>query len=258
MKNRKFLTRDPEQRTTSYDTDVMGRVTAIHRPDLSSIGFEYDHNGNMTVLENPSSVAHGFAYNGNDYKTGYQTPQSGSYRYTYDKDRRLTETLFPSGRSLVNLYDKDRLAKVITPEGDITLNYLCASKLGSMSKEGETLSYTYDGKLITSEKATGTLAQTLSYTYNNDFAVTGFTYAGATAAFTYDNDGLLTGAGSFTIARDAANGLPKTVSGGTYSLSRSFSGYGEVTGETTTIGGISRFAYSLSRTPAGRIAAKRP
>ena len=225
-------------------------------PDLSSIGFEYDHNGNMTVLENPSSVAHGFDYNGNDYKIGYQTPQSGSYRYTYNKDRRLAETLFPSGRLLVNLYDKDRLAKVVTPEGDVVLNYLCASKLGSMSKGGEALTYTYDGKLVTSEKATGTLAQTLSYAYNNDFAVTGFTYAGVTAAFTYDNDGLLTGAGSFTIARDTANGLPKTVSGGTYSLSRSFSGYGEVAGETTTVGGVNRFAYSLSRTPAGRIAAK--
>lgn len=247
---------DPEQRTTRYDTDVMGRVTAIHRPDLSSIGFEYDNNGNMTVLDNPASVPHGFTYNGNDYKLGYQTPQSGNYRYTYDKDRRLTETLFPSGRSLVNLYDKDRLVKVITPEGEITLNYLCASKLGSMSKGGETLTYTYDGKLVTAEKATGTLAQTLSYTYNNDFNVTGFTYAGATANFTYDNDGLLTGSGSFIMTRDAANGLPKTVSGGTYSLARSFSGYGEVAAETTTIGGISRFAYSLSRTPAGRIAAK--
>ena len=247
---------DPEQRTTSYDTDEMGRVTEIHRPDLSSIGFEYDNNGNMTVLENPSSVAHGFDYNGNDYKTGYQTPQSGSYRYTYDKDRRLTVTLFPSGRSLVNLYDKDRLVKVVTPEGDITLNYLCATKLGSMSKGGETLTYTYDGKLVTSEKAAGTLAQTLGYTYNNDFNVTAMTYAGATANFTYDNDGLLTGSGSFTIARDAANGLPKTVSGGTYSLSRSFSGYGEVAAETTTIGGINRFAYNLTRSPAGRIAAK--
>ena len=247
---------DPEQRTTSYDTDVMGRVTEIHRPDLSSIGFEYDNNGNMTVLENPSSVAHGFDYNGNDYKTGYQTPQSGSYRYTYDKDRRLTETLFPSGRSLVNLYDKDRLAKVVTPEGDITLNYLCATKLGSMSKGGETLTYTYDGKLVTSEKATGTLAQTLSYTYNNDFNVSAMTYAAGTVNYVYDNDGLLTGSGSFTISRDAANGLPKTVSGGTYSLSRSFSGYGEVTAETTTIGGINRFAYSLSRSPAGRINAK--
>lgn len=247
---------DPEQRTTSYDTDVMGRVEAIHRPDGSSIGFEYDNNGNMTVLTNPSSVGHAFAYNGNDYKTGYQTPQSGSYRYTYDKDRRLTEILFPSGRSIVNLYDKDRLSTVITPEGPITLNYLCATKLGSMSKGGETLTYTYDGKLVTAEKATGTLSQNLTYAYNNDFAVTGFTYAGATVSYLYDNDGLLTGAGSFTIARDAANGLPRTVSGGTYSLSRSFNGYGEIDGETTTIGGVNRFAYSLSRTPAGRISAK--
>lgn len=43
----------------------------------------------------------------------------------YDRDRRLVETLFPSGWQIRNIYDKDRLTRVITPEGDIELNYLC-------------------------------------------------------------------------------------------------------------------------------------
>lgn len=247
---------DPEGRTTHYETDAMGRILAIRRPDGSGVGFDYDDNGNMTVLANPASVTHGFDYNGVDAKTGYTTPLNGSYRYFYDKDRRLVETRFPSGRQIFNLYDKDRLAKIISPEGDVTLNYLCATKLGSMSKGGETLSYAYDGKLVTSETKSGTLSQTLAYAYNNDFAVTSFTYAGATANFTYDNDRLLTGSSGFTITRDSANGLPKTVSGGTFSLARSFNEYGEVSGETMSIGGLSRFDYSLSRFPAGRISAK--
>jgi YD repeat-containing protein len=247
---------DPESLTTTYDHDAMGRITAVHRPDGSAIGFTYDNNGNMTVLAKPSSVAHDFDYNGVDYKTGYQTPQSGSYRYFYDKDRRLVETQFPSGRHIVNLYDKDRLASISTPEGEITLSYLCGAKLGSISKGGEKLSYSYDGKLVTSETASGTLNQTLGYTYNNDFAVTAFTYAGATTNFSYDNDGLLTGAGGFTVARNAANGLPESVAGGSFSLGRSFNGYGEIEGEATAVGGVGRYAYSLTRRPAGRITSK--
>jgi RHS repeat-associated protein len=247
---------DPESRTTTYNHDVMGRVTAVHRPDGSAIGFTYDNNGNMTVLANPSSVAHDFDYNRVDYKTGYQTPQSGSYRYFYDKDRRLVETQFPSGRHIVNLYDKDRLSRIVTPEGDVELNYLCAAKLGSMSKGGETLSYAYDGKLVTSEIASGTLNQTLGYSYNNDFNVTAFTYAGATTSFTYDNDGLLTGAGGFTIVRNAGNGLPESVAGGGFDLGRTFNSYGEIEGETTTVAGVSRYAYSLTRSTAGRITSK--
>jgi len=65
------------------------------------------------------------------------------------------------------------------------------------------------------------LAQSLGYTYNNDFNTTGFTYSGDTENYTYDNDGLLTSAGSFTITRNAQNGLPESVSGGTLSQSSS-------------------------------------
>jgi RHS repeat-associated protein len=247
---------DTENRATTYAHDLMGRVTAVNRPDGSMIGFNYDNNGNMTVLTNPSSVGHSFDYNGTDYKTGYQTPLSGSYRYVYDKDRRLVDTFFPSGQRITNFYDRGRLAGIMTPEGEIELNYLCATKLGSMTKGGESISYTYDGKLVTSETASGTLNQTLGYVYNNDFNVTGFTYAGSTVAYAYDNDGLLTGAGSFTVARNAGNGLPESVSNGGFVLTRAFNGYGEVEGETTAIGGIDRFAYSLNRSPAGRIVDK--
>jgi YD repeat-containing protein len=50
--------------------------------------------------------------------------------------------------------------------------------------------------------------QQLSYLYDNDFEVTEFSYAGETTSYAYDNDGLLVGAGNFTITRDAGNGLP--------------------------------------------------
>lgn len=245
-----------QTRTTSYVYDGLGRVTGILRPDNSLVSFTYDNNGNMSMLTNPLTVNHGFSYNKVNKKTGYQTPLSGSYQYLYDRDRRLTDITFPSGRKIINIYSSGRLSQTKTPEGDIDFSYLSATKLGSMSKGSEALSYTYDGKLVTAETTVGTLSQTLGYVYNNDLNVTGFTYAAGTENYVYDNDGLLTGAGSFTLARDAANGLPKTVSGGTYSLTRSFSGYGEVAGETTTIGGMNRFAYSLSRSVAGWITGK--
>jgi hypothetical protein len=49
-------------------------------------------------------------------------------------------------------------------------------------------------------------------------------YAGNTVNYIYDNAGLLTGAGNFTITRNAANGLPEAVTGGKLSLSRTFNG----------------------------------
>ena len=103
---------------------------------------------------------------------------------------------------------------------------------------------------------TGTLNQSLGYTYNNDFNVTDFTYAGDTENYLYDNEGLLTGSGSFTITRDAQNGLPEVVSGGALNQSRTFNGYGEQDGEVSTISGQGVSLWSLAQDDNGRITQK--
>jgi RHS repeat-associated protein len=125
-----------------------------------------------------------------------------------------------------------------------------------MTNGTDTITYGYDGKLVTSEALSGTLNKTLSYAYNNDFNLQGFTYAGNTHMYTYDDDGLLTGAGGFTIARNAGNGLPEAVSGGGLNLTRTFNGYGELEVQDFTVSGSSLTSWNLTRNDAGRITAK--
>lgn len=247
---------DPENRTTTYSYDAVGRMTGIHWPDSSSVSFSYDKNGNMTVLTNSSTINHGFGYNRVNLNSSYQTPLSGGYSYLYNRDRRLTQIDFPSGKQIRNVYDKDRLIQTQTPEGNINLNYLCGSKVASMTKDGEVLTYGYDGSLVTSETLSGTLNQALNYTYNNDFNLSSFTYAGSTVNYTYDNDGLLKGAGNFTITRNAGNGLPEAVSGGTLNLTRTSNGYGELEGENFVVNGDNLVSWNLSRDNTGRIVSK--
>jgi len=247
---------DPENHTTSYIHDAVGRMTGINRPDSSSVGFTYDQNGNMTVLTNPSTIDHSFGYNAVNRNGSYQTPLSGSYTYIYDKDRRLVQTNFPSGNQINNIYANGRLEQIQTPEGNVDLTYLCSTKIDSITNGTESISYGYDGKLVTSEALGGTLSQTLSYGYNNDFNVTSFTYAGNTESYTYDDDGLLTGAGGFTIGRNAGNGLPESVSGSALNLTRNFSAYGEVDGEDRAVNGSNVTSWGLTRDDNGRITQK--
>jgi RHS repeat-associated protein len=247
---------DPEKHTTTYTYDPVGRITGINRPDTTSIGFAYDNNGNMTVLTNPSTIDHGFGFNKVNRNTSYQTPLSGSYNYVYDKDRRLKQTNFPSGNQINNIYANGRLERIQTPEGNIDFTYVCGTKVDSITKGTEAITYGYDGKLVTSETMAGTLSQSLGYAYNKDFNLTGFTYAGNTTNYLYDNDGLLTGAGSFTIARNAQNGLPESVTGGPLNLSRFFNGYGEVEGQTFTVNSQSLTSWNLIRDDNGRIIQK--
>jgi YD repeat-containing protein len=133
----------------------------------------------------------------------------------------------PSGKTIHNVYDKTRLTPIRTPEGNIDMTYLCSTKVGSITRGIEQITYGYDGSLVTAVALGGTMSQSLAYVYNNDFRPTRFTYAGGSVDYTYDNDGLLTRAGTSTIIRNAQNGLSETVTGGALNLSRTFNGYGE-------------------------------
>ena len=102
-------------------------------------------------------------------------------------------------------------------------------------------------------KHTGTLNQTVGYSYNNDFRVSSINYAGTTQNLGYDNDGPLTTSGAFTITRNTQNGLPEAVGDGTFSLNRTFSGYGEIDGYGYKINNNDIYTISITRDKAGRI-----
>jgi RHS repeat-associated protein len=174
----------------------------------------------------------------------------------YDKDRRLKQINLPSGNQINNIYDKTRLVQIQTPEGNIDLTYLCGTKLESITNGTDTITYGYDGKLVTSETLIGTLNESLGYTYNNDFNLSGFTYSVKSHMYLYDDDGLLTGVGGFTILRNAGNGRPEAVTGAALNLSRTFNGYGEVGAQDFTIAGSSLTSWSLNRDENGKIVSK--
>jgi RHS repeat-associated protein len=247
---------DPENHTTTYSYDPGGRLTGIGRPDGGYVGFKYDKNGNMTVLTNPVDIDHGFGFDKVNLNRLYTTPLSGGYSYLYNKDRQLVRTNFPSGKQIINIYDKTRLAQIQTPEGNIDYEYLCGTKVGSITKGAESVTYSYDGKLVTSETLSGTLNHLLNYTYNSDFNVTGFTYADGTVNYVYDNDGLLTGAGSYTVTRNDLNGLPERVAGGTLSISSIFNGYGELDAQDFYVDSQNVVSWGLTRDNRGLINTK--
>lgn len=247
---------DPEHNTTLYTHDQLGRVTGVTRPDNTSIGFGYDANGSLTVLTNPATVSHIFGYNKVTTKNSYQTPFSGSYRYIYDRDRRLTRIEFPSGFQISNIYSNGLLTQTQTAEGNIDYTYLCSSKIGSITKGGESLNYDYDGSLVTFVDSTGTLTQSLGFTYNNDFKPASFSYAGTTENLSYDRDGLLIKSGRFTISRDTQNGLPVAVTASGFSNTRTFNGYAEITSERFKVNTSTFASWDTTRDDNGRIITK--
>src|SRR5258707_3534053 len=67
---------------------------------------------------------------------------------------------------------------------------------------GDTLSYTFDGSLLTKETWTGNVNGNAQYTYDNNFSVTKQKVNGGdSVAFAYDKDGLLTKARPLSVGR---------------------------------------------------------
>ena len=249
---------DPDQNETVYSHDALGRVIQAHRPDNSDLYFSYDANGNMTVLTTPVPADHGFSYNKVNLNTEYIPPLSGSYSFSFDADRRQTIMTFPSGETLITVYETgvNRIEHIMTPDGPIEFDYICGSKVGAVTKGGEAISYTYDANLVTGENLAGTINQSLAYTYDHDFNLENFTYAGGSAAYTYDNDGLLTKAGPFSITRDMDNGLALAVSDGNLDVSRSFNGYAEMDSQVRSVGRRDLVLWQLIRDAKGKITRK--
>jgi len=244
-------------RTTTFVYDVVDNLTQITYPDGTTEHFAYDRNGNLLIRTVPTPADHTFAYNGGDLRTSYTTPLNKATTYSYDKSKHLTNITRPSGKRIEYTYVNGRLEKITTPEGVTEYGYLFANKAGSITKPStgsgadERIEYTYDGTLLTGIAQSGMLHQTISYSYNNDFAVTSMTYAGATQTYAYDNDGLLTQSGAYTLTRDAQNGYATQLSDGTLTQNRIYNSYGELTRLEDNL-----FSYTLERNKNGQIVTK--
>ena len=246
----------PDAKSIHYTYDDAGRIKTKLLPGNITVGFNYDPNGNLITLTNPKGVSYAFDYTGVNLRKTMTMPLSGAYTYTYDKERNLKSVLFPSGKRIDLTYALGLLSSTASPEGTTGYSYACGRNVSGIARGSETLSYTYDGNLLTQDVRSGLLNQTIGYGYNNDFNVTSLTYAGSSQSYGYDADGLLTSAGPFTINRNALNGLPESLSDGAVTVARSFSGYGELDGVSYAFEFSTPYSYALTRDGAGRITRK--
>jgi len=263
-KNQLTNVQDPLLRTVGFDYDLAGRITTQTLPDLRTIGYTYDGNGNVTSITPPGKPAHAFSYTPVDLESNYDPPNAGfspkNTQYTYNLDRQLTLVTRPDGQTLSLGYDGGGRLSALTLPGSVTINYGYNSPTGTLSSiaaPNSTLSYTYDGSLLTSTTWSGTVAGSVSRVYDTNFRISSQSVNGGnTVNFGYDNDSLLTSAGSFTITRSAQNGLISGTSLGAVTDTRGYSTFGELSAYTATANSATVFDVQYSRDKLGRIMQK--
>jgi RHS repeat-associated protein len=254
--------------SSTFAYDAAGRVTTQTFPDDRIINSAYDANGNLTRLTPPGKPAHTFEYSAVDLKTRYSPPTvvpgTNSTLYTYDLDRELTALKQPDQAAVQYDYSPSdcncgRLSSLIQARGTNTYMYdpLTGNLTGIKAPGGIDLAFGYDGSLLTTETRSGTLAGTISNTYDSSFRLTNQSVNGsASVGFQYDLDNLLTRAGALTLTRNVTNGLIASIALGQVTGTWAYNGFGEITNSSAAFNATALYAVRFTRDQAGRIIQK--
>jgi RHS repeat-associated protein/CSLREA domain-containing protein len=258
------LITDPLNRVIAFTYDAVGRVLTETLPGNRTIAYGYDAAGNLTSLTPPGRPAHTFAYNALNQVTSYAPPNvnpgADATTYSYNADRQPTGVSLPDGRNVTMTYDSaGRISGITIARGSFSYSYSpTTGNLTNINAPGSIgLAYTYDGSLLTGEILSGTVAGSVTRSYNNNFWVTGVAVNGANIAYSYDNDGLITAAGALTLSYNPQNGLltGTSITGGSQSVveALTYSGFGELATYAAARGGTGLYNVTYTRDNLGRI-----
>ena len=245
-----------DDQVTRFEYDELDRIEKTTYHDGHSTVTTYDKNGNAETLLIPTQVTHSFKANGINKIETNTTPLNEVTRYRYDNDRRLKEIELPSGQLITNNYISGQLRKTVTVEGDIDYTYLNGNQPETISEGAESLTYGYNGDLVTNIQYAGEINTNIVQGYDNNFWLNSLTYAGSTTPLNYDNDGLLTGINGYNIERYASHGLPENISDGVSVQDRTYSTYGESDTVQNRINDKRSYDYTLSYNLVGQIDGK--
>lgn len=254
---------------TTYGYDDANRLIRVTAPHGEVVRFQYDAAGNRTGVIMPNGEEHTMAYSSVDLLSSYVPPGGPSQDWTYDADRFLQSHTFAGGHSEVSGYDPGRrLASTTSPEATVGFEYHGATErlmnaVRTPSGQGgpETVSYTYDGSLVTGADFAGpTATAAYTYTYDENLFLTGVgLVSGADTVSTdviRDDDGLITSVGRFAWTRGGPGGVISRISDSSFAFDQGFDTLGRVSTRSAAVAAAPIYREELAYDAAGRVSTK--
>src|SRR5690606_33242117 len=115
-----------------------------------------------------------------------------------------------------------------------------------------TLTYTWDGFLLTGIEWSGAVTGTVTREHDNGLRIRRLSVNGDAIDYAYDDDDLIAAAGDLTLVRDAA-GLVTGATLGGISESFAYTAFGEIDAAEASYGAEVLYAASFERDALGRI-----
>jgi RHS repeat-associated protein len=249
---------DALNRTTTFAYDDADRVISEILPDGLTVGFGYDADGNLTSVTPPSRPLHAMAFTLGAELAAYHAPAVGGSanvtRYAYDLDRKLKTITRPDLSTITLSYDADgRISGVSAVDAGVGVTRDSVGRISMLTSASGTLTYSYDGTLLTEISAGGALAANVKYRYDSSLRVTEERVNGDAITFGWDADDLLVQAGTLTLKRDSSSGMLSGTILGAFEDSFTYNEYGEVMAYDAAYAGTSAYAVSYERDTLGRV-----
>ncbi len=184
---------DPKGKITSYLYDAQNRVIQTNDPDGHVTYNTYDTIGNTLTSANSAGTTTN-TYDANNWLLTSQAPDGGVTTYTHDGNGNTLTIKDPVNNTTTFTYDGDNRVTLKTdPLGATTTTvYNTDGSIASTTDRlGRTKTFSYDGDLRLTQEvwkdASGTIVDTLNYSYdNNGNLLTASNNAGS-YTFTYDD-----------------------------------------------------------------------
>jgi len=247
--------------TVTLGYDAAGRILTQTLPMGRVVSLTYDHNGNTTAIAPPGRPAHTFNYTSANLESDYTPPSAGPgtgpTHYTYNPDEQPVQAAQP-GNVNVNIgYDSaHRPGSLAHPQGAEGFLYdLVTGNLSAVtSTDGVTLTYGYDGALLTDTAWSGAISGMVHDTYDSNLLLSAESVnGGAPVSFTYDQDGLLSQAGALVLSRSPQNGLLLGTTLGRVTDTFGYNSFGEVLTYSAAYSGSNLMLVQSSRDAGGRV-----
>lgn len=257
----------PGTRVMFLGHDSVGRVRSATRPDGEVLRFDFEDHGRRRLLFPPGRLAHVEAIEPEARREIYAPPAlagaSGVRETEVDVDGEVRQLTFgeqAAAQTVTVVRDAaGRPLQQITPRGTFTYTYDAVGRTEQMSTpEGDTLTFAYDGPLITAVSQGGAVPGIVTYALDIDSRLDVETANGSAISYDHDADDLLVRAGDLQVTRGAATGIvgSMTLEGLSWTFLRN--GYGELDRLHVQDGRATLFLSEvLSRDDVGRVRSRR-
>lgn len=222
---------------TDFQLDAFGRPTSITLPDLQTVILgPYDAMSRPLAIVPPGRPAHTMTYSEKGHLTRYSPPSLpdtglNDTVFTYNLAHQIQSITRATGDTISFAYEagKKRLDTLSFDGETLDYAYDPEGRLQSISRTNTTLSWEYDGFLVTEMRWVGDIIGTVRYEYDDNFWITGIgVNLSPVVPFDHDDDGLLVQAGGLAIQRNAQNGWPQSATLGQLMTTWSYDAFGRL------------------------------